>query len=394
MTKKYGFEVGVSIILGLPTETPADGAETLRFVKTLPVDYYAHNFLNIFVGTPLWTEHDQYRIRCCLDKTGLPATTGYAYDPKMLKPGPKCDKEETADLIRLIATDALYSCEALSAGKGTGSVILEGRELSPEIGEWLRKILTVGGTVVQVYPAMKQSEQWSRLYRDRDMLSEHLVPFEYHIQVQPKKTTNNNEDESWEIASASVDVYRKHRPKLLSIGASKGATPLVAWANNQETKASVCEISEYLRQPGDLVRLMNCIEKENALSSLRRMPIPPHVKYSARWLGRKAPCLSLTRIEVSGCGKIRCCRHGEPIGKVGDSPKTLSRRLAHLASAVERRRGCAKCRNKHCPRCPFPGIEDRAYCHVMTKQSPAHRLLEWIRLYSQLPLLVALKRNG
>jgi radical SAM superfamily enzyme YgiQ (UPF0313 family) len=393
LAKKYGFKVSVSIILGLPTETPADGVETLRFVKALPVDSYAHNFLNVFVGTPLWTTHEQYGIRCCLDKIGLPATTGYAYDTKMLKPGPKCNKEETAGLIRLLAADALYSCEGLLPGKGTGVVILERRELSPEIAEWLRAILTVGGTVVQVYPAMKESERGSRLYRDRSILSEHLVPFEYHIQVQPKKTIKDNEDESWEVASANVDVYRKHRKQLLSIRASRGATPLIAWANSQGANATVCEISEYLSRPSDLVRLMNRIEKENAVSYLRRMPIPPHVKYSARWLSGKAPCFSLSRIEIDGYGKIRCCRHGQPIGKVGDSPKVLSKRLAQLASAVERRRGCAECRNALCPRCPFPGIEDRAYCRVMTQSGPAHRLLEWIRLYSQLPLLVALKGN-
>lgn len=50
--KKYGFNVGVSIILGLPAETAEAGTATLRFVKSLPVDYYMHNFLWVFPGTP------------------------------------------------------------------------------------------------------------------------------------------------------------------------------------------------------------------------------------------------------------------------------------------------------------------------------------------------------
>ncbi len=51
--KDLGFNVGVSIILGLPTESAEDGAATLRFVKELPVDFYMHNFLWVFPGTPL-----------------------------------------------------------------------------------------------------------------------------------------------------------------------------------------------------------------------------------------------------------------------------------------------------------------------------------------------------
>src|ERR1039457_7243514 len=55
IAKKYGLTVGVSIILGLPTETPTDGAETLRFVKELPIDSYAHNFLKGIAATTLRT---------------------------------------------------------------------------------------------------------------------------------------------------------------------------------------------------------------------------------------------------------------------------------------------------------------------------------------------------
>lgn len=387
LAKRCGFKVGVSIILGLPTETPADGVETLRFVKKLHVDTYTHNFLWVFSGTRLWTTHANYGINCIIDKTGLPTTTGYFYDVKSLKPAPKCELEQSVHLLRLITTDVLCGCDASLARKGISSVIIEANELSPEMAEWLRSILTIGGVIVQVYSEMTSS-RWSLTFsRDRDVLNQHLVPACHYIQVRPKKKKDG--DESLEIAGASTEVYSAHKPALLAIKTSRGAGSLIAWAKCQQAKASVCEISKYLQQPAELNQLLERIEEKKTHSPLQQMPVPPQVKYPGRWLEGKAPCSSLARVEISGQGEVRCCHQGEPIGKIGDSPAALAKRLAHLAEGVERRRGCATCRNRHCPRCPFPGIDDRTYCQIMASQQRARGVLKWIRLYSRLPLLLA-----
>lgn len=396
LAKKYGLEVAVSIILGLPSETPADGAETLRFVRELQVDSYVHNFLWVYPGTPLWSTHDQYAIDCGRDNAGMPTTKGYSYDVTSLKPAPKCRSEEKAKLVRLLATDALWGCDS-SVGKGhkgIGAVTVTAGELSPEVAEWLRAILIVGGIVVQVYPAMKRGSEWLRLQRDRQMLSEHLVPAQHHIQVLPKTNrTTGRDSECWQVACAGVDVYRTHKPALLSIRAWDRGVPLMDWAKNRPTKMAACEMSEWLQRPGELAPLRDRIKRQDT-SSLQRMPIPPQVKYPGRWLRGRAPCLSLPRIEVSDCGEVRCCRQGKPIGRVGDSPAAMVKRLAHQARAAEERRGCAQCRNTRCARCPFPGVDDRTYCQIMTRQERALELLDWMWLYSQLPLLLALQRNG
>ena len=393
IARRYGLRVSVSIILGLPTETPTDGAETLRFVKELPVDSYTHNFLRVFPGTPLWNTHDKYRIGCTVDKTGLPETTKYSYDVKSLKPSSKCALKGDAHLVRLLAADALYGCEASPTAAGISAVILEVGELSPQTAEWLRGLLTVGGLVMQVYPAIKRPG-WLSLDRDRSVLRKHLVPLRLFIQVQPKIRNRNQDrtDESWEFACAGVDTYLSHRPMQRTIRTSTGAVPLVAWAKGQEVRATVCEISKCLGYPGQLVQIMERIETRNSPSPLQRMHVPPQVKYPGRWLRGRAPCLSLTRIEVSESGEVRTCRQGEPIGIVGDSRETLARRLAKFARAVNQRRGCARCQNGHCPRCPFPGISDREYCQIMTRRGRSLRLLNWVAVYSRLPLFLARQR--
>ena len=392
LAKKHGFKVFVSIILGLPTETSADAAETIRFVKQLAVDSYAHNFLHVFPGTPLWSTHQKYGIACTMNEIGLSETTEYAYNLRALKPGSNCVLREDARLIRLLTTDALYSCAAPSiAGTGIRSVILEGEELSPQTAEWLQRILSVGGLIVHLCPATRGSKEWLNLKEDRGLLKKHLVPTRHYIRAQLKKKTGGYE--RMDIGCASVNTFRMREPAALTIRASTRATPLIAWTQGYKANANVCEISRYLRQPAELVHLMDRIDAEDSSSPLQNMPFPPQVKYAGRWLRGKAPCLSLTRLEVSESGQIRTCRQGKPIGKIGDSRKVLLKRLAHLASDVARRRECAKCRNACCPRCPFPGIDDGAYCQIMTRQERALRSLDWIQIYSRLPLLLA-KQGG
>jgi anaerobic magnesium-protoporphyrin IX monomethyl ester cyclase len=388
LAKRHGFKVGVSIILGLPTETPADGAETLRFVKQLPADSYVHNFLQVFPGTPLWTTHENYGIGCTTDEIGLPETTDYFYDLNSLRPGPNCTLKEDARMVRLLTTEALYSCEASSTeARGISAVILEAERLSRQIAEWLHRILAIGGQVVQVRPTTRDSEEWLELKEDRSILRKYLVPTCHFVRVQLKKRTGGYE--RWDIACASVNTFRSREAAALSIRTSARATPLIAWAKGHQANASVCEISKYLQKPDELIQVMDRIDAAESPSTLRQMPFPPQVKYSGRWLRGRAPCLSLTRLEVSECGEVRTCRQGEPIGRVGDSREALSRRLAQLARDVEKRRGCATCQNKDCPRCPFPGIDDRAYCQVMRKQERALRSLDWIQIYSRIPLLLA-----
>jgi len=194
------------------------------------------------------------------------------------------------------------------------------------------------------------------------------------------------------ITCAEVDVLCIHKPELLLINASTEATPLIDWAKGQQTKAAVCEISEYMQRPIELIKLIDRIEAGNTPSPLQKMPVPPQIVYAGRWLCGNAPCSALRRVEVSGCGEVRCCRQGEPIGEVGDSREVLSKRLANLRKAAEQRRGCAECQNKNCPRCPFPGMEDEIYCQIMTRQKAAQRAISWLRIYSRLPSLVAFQR--
>ena len=60
MTKKGGLDVFASFMLGIPGETYEEGLETIKFAKSLPLDYC--NFLNFMplAGTPFFDDVDKY----------------------------------------------------------------------------------------------------------------------------------------------------------------------------------------------------------------------------------------------------------------------------------------------------------------------------------------------
>jgi anaerobic magnesium-protoporphyrin IX monomethyl ester cyclase len=392
--KKYGFNVGVSIILGLPAETAEDGAATLRFVKSLPIDYYMHNFLWVLPGTPLWETRGRYGIRCEINSLGLGTTTRYAYDVAKLRPRPKSSLDQDARLAHTLAADALYSCGAPGAesGAGIGAVILRGPELTAEIGVWLREILDVGGLVLQIYPPLKASEKNLRLDADRSIADENLLPARHHIQLVPR--AGQNGDRRWMVVCSGSDVYCAHKPDLLTISESDSALPFREWLAGRSKRCSLCDVSECLKHPRALLRFARETPEGGFGARLRRMAVPPAIKYPGRWLLGKAPCLSLSRIEINEAGEVRCCCHGEPVGAVGESRQALLNRLSRLAAETERRRGCAACPNTHCPRCPFPGVSDREYCGLMSRQERALNLLNWTHVYSRVPAILTLQRNG
>jgi anaerobic magnesium-protoporphyrin IX monomethyl ester cyclase len=385
--KKLGFTVGVSIILGLPTEKATDGEATLRFIKTLPLDYYIHNFLWLFPGTPLWETHTDYGLGCSLTEMGLPTTTEYAYDVNGLSPRPKCMLETDARLVRVLTEDAINDCEAPSPSRGSiSTVVIEAEQLTAGTAAWLQEILAVGGVVLQIYPPLKHEEREMRIYRDRCTMVEHLVPVRHYIQVE--RTRRNARNAGYGIACSGVDLYRKHKPTLVSIASMDGPSPLFDWLRGTSPSCELCDVSPDLLQSAEFGRLTKRMDAEPGGSPLQRMPIPPRFRYPGRWLKGSASCKSLNRLEVDSQGNVRSCRFGDPLGEVGDSKKDFVKRFSELARAAERRRGCHRCPRGECPRCPFPGLDDRTYCSTIMRRAPALRTLNSIRMYSRLPSAV------
>jgi hypothetical protein len=244
---------------------------------------------------------------------------------------------------------------------------------------------------LQLYPPLKRQQREQRLFCDRCMMSEHLVPARHYIQVDRKHTGTGND--RYVIACPGVEVYRTHQPPLVSITSTDGPSPMFAWLRGVSTSCEFCEVSPALLQSTELARLRQRVDAGPERSPLRRMPIPPKFRYPGRWLKGTSACKSLNRLEVDNEGNVRCCRFSDPAGKIGDTKEDFVKRISKLARAAEQRRGCHHCAKAECPRCPFPGLDDRTYCDTMVRCASALRTLRWIRMYSRLPSIVARQQD-
>lgn len=293
--------------------------------------------------------------------------------------------------MRTLAADSVFSCAGPSTEAGVSAAVLKADQLDPRTAGWLAGILDVGGILIQVYPPLKRRDEPERLHEDRSTVAECLVPVRHHIQLLPRGDRDGTA--RWMLACSGVDLYCQHKPRLVSLTTSGSQAPFWRWMHGTPADCDVCDVSDSLRQAGDILQFVTDAGDDGVYARLRRMPAAPGVMYPGRWLEGKAPCLSLTRIEIDTDGRVRPCRQADPIGNVGDDRQALAARLGSLAREAELRRGCEQCPATHCPRCPFPALDDATYCGIMRTQAPALDFLSRAHLYSRIPSMLTMQRD-
>ena len=388
--KKLGFHVGVSIILGLPKETPADGEATLRFVQSLPVDSYTHNFLRLIPGTPLWETQRRHNLQCAIDDVGLPGPTKHTYEVTRLRPGKKCVLEEKAAFVRELAADSVHDCQSPGTGRdGFSTIVIHADEVNADLAKWLQSHLEVGGTVLQLYPPLNKGKREQNTARDRQTVARNLVPHRYYIQLFRKRAGSDQ----LTVATSGLDLYQAHKPSLVSINSSRSSSPMLEWMRSGQTTCELCEVPPDVLRSGELKAFDKLVRSTSKSFPLEDMAIPPRITYPGRWLQEASSCKSLSRVEVDSEGHIRCCWLGEPLGTVADSKQDLLDRFSQFVQAAEQRRGCGSCTVKECPRCTFPGVDDQTYCETIKQSLPLLRTLGLVQVCSRLMSTVARQQD-
>lgn len=365
--RELGFITGVSIILGLPTETLGDARKTLQFVNDLPVDYYMHNILSVFPGTPLWENGHNLGIETGVGPLGLPSTRRLPFDVFKVKAAQKSNREYDANLIRSLAATGLYGCGAPQPQEGAlNMAVIQADHMDAATANWLARYLAVSGMVMQIYSQPEMASQRRMLRTHRETLYQALVPVRFYLQMVP--ISDDGDCRSWLVLSEISDVFERHRPQLVTIieCSTNDPDPLIAWASRDPRLENICWLESTLR---DGPRFGNTVQrlKEIGVHRLGRdFPLPPIPAYPDRWMGGRPACLTMSRIEVDSEGWVKVCRHGAKLGRIGDD---LSHMFTHLekewANASRRRNGFML-GAKRIPECPFPGLSEEVYCRLFT----------------------------
>ena len=363
-SKEMGFVTGVSIILGLPTETPDDARQTMQFVNNLPVDYYMHNILSVFPGTPLWGCHHDSGIETGLDPLGLPSTSKLPFNVFTVRAAAKSNREFDAKLIRNLATSALYGCGATVPKKGGITVaVIRADRMEKATADWLAGNLAVGGLVVQIYSQAEMATQRKLLREDRETLYLALTPLRYFLQMIPVADDGNCR--KWLILSEISDVFEFNNPEAVTIVEYFSGDPLGSWALAEPRTEDLCWLESSLANQERFTATIKNLKEIGLRRLAREFPVPLVPAYPDRWMGGRPGCLGLSRIEVDSGSRIRVCQHGPEIGNLGEDLATISSRLeTSKTQAVQRRIGLML-GNNGIPECPFPALPEETYCRLI-----------------------------
>jgi|GEM_PF-1423138 len=363
----------VSLIFGLPMETPAVARRTLDFIESLPLEGYSHNFLHVEPGTELWHTHSHYGISVSEGPQILPYRTTHAYDVYREVPV----RPHRMSLERMTrSAHALRFAERLSGdiqqrsdgeplsfaclsgaveprnlearwwssavGPATAIALLTGLLRPGEYDDWLSAAARFGLPLFRIDVAQQDEAGW--------VLADDGPALQAAAEYRLRRITSGNQGDLNPEEEDSVLVFRE---------LSTDATP---------------------ERAADWVRS----RAEQDAHSLSEVTL----ELSCRWTCRACPAATYSAAWIDERG-VRPCPPAPP-----QQPRQLKDLAAHEATAYAeemRRRGCATCEVRQtCPKCLHTApLEPAEYCLIQRRG----RMLESALLLEIARLLDRSTRN-
>ncbi|HEX2976069.1 MAG TPA: radical SAM protein, partial [Bacteroidales bacterium] len=349
--KKIGIEtVAASIMVGLPGESLAEARHTVDTINNNSnIDYYAHNFLNIFSGTHLshcYTRYG-YKVRFI---NGNPAFTKMTYPVDVIRKVYISGKSHLHSLKRSNDSSTIEILSLLH-GKNVGSpgfrnIIIESDYVSRALVKWLNEILTINGTIIQLY---SDEKLMNRLHN-----------------------SNYSKFIRWLSPSLKIRNYCFSRSKGSKLLLSRNSILLNIRDENENIR--FCNLDCLGNQPNPSVSFSKalCLEGDSGgadvysfltnvnrgkdtLSFLLNQKPLPYIAGLCKWTRKLANCISRNTLIIDKENKTRFCWFGQPTGKVGDSFDSLITNLENEKKEASARRNCTFCPAEgSCIKCPFP----------------------------------------
>jgi hypothetical protein len=342
--KKAGIKTSVSIILGLPGESPQKGRETVNFVKELHVDEYYHNFLLLFAGTELFYTRKKYNLDVVHSPSFLPYKTLYTYDVGEITPLSNSDYYGEVAVWRKTYTDIIsYRVDKPHAIK---HLLL--KRVPKDVDHfctWLQSVCVMHLLVVDTTDSTKEE-----VNRRKALLLQGGVPVGYYCHVK----------------DGCLNVY----------GLTDLSIPL--------------QTSLFYQGEGDLFTLETFQDlkalfhfykdhvKDGILSFQAQKA--PKIIGTCRWSECMCPALSGSILVVDGDAVV-CCHDGVGVGAIGDTVQQLRENLQDIQCETEKERGCGECSlNTMCSHCLAHPFHDE-FCTLKKRYPGVSQLVtlfEWV----------------
>jgi radical SAM superfamily enzyme YgiQ (UPF0313 family) len=376
--KKIGIKnVFSSIMVGLPNETIEEANRTIEAIdKCVNIDFYTHNLLKIYQGTPLFSTYPKYGYKIkFIDNNPIFSRTIY---PNEIVKKVNVSSKSLIHLTQKAKDNSALKILSLTDEKNGSerwfnNIILLSDTLGRHFVDWLKRILAINGTIIQIYS-------------NKDALFDHY---------------ENNNEIFIRYFSPSLNIlnyYLKRDNNLLLLNSYSPYSPSLLNLENKEGSISICDfnfVRSNLTNPEiDFLKIL-CKESDvddaisaydyfceakkekNLFDYLINKKVFPYFANLCKWTKDLSNCQKRNTLIINDISEIRLCWYGRKIGTVGQSYKEIFKNFESCQNKVSNQRKCNHCVAKnYCNKCitPFP-VSDKEYC-IKQKMNDITRVTE------------------
>ena len=360
--KKIGIKnIFASIMVGLPEETIEEANRTIETIdKYVDIDFYTHNFLSIYQGTPLFSTYKKYGYKVeFVDDNPIFCKTVYPNEiVKKVNISSKShihSTQKTND-INTLKTLSLVP-EKNSSGRWFNNIILVSDTIDRYLVDWLKEILAINGTIIQIYS-------------NKDFLFSHL---------------KNNYEEFVRYYSPSLKILNYYLGRDNNLLLLNSYASSLLKLENKEGCILICDfnfVRSNLTNPEiDFFKTL-CKESDNDDASsaynyfnefkteknlfdyLINKRVFPYFANLCKWTRDLSNCQKRNTLIINDRSEVRLCWYGRKIGTVGQTYTGIFKKFESYQKKISDQRKCSHCTARdYCNKCidPFP-ISDKDYC--------------------------------
>ena len=358
--KKIGIDkVFISIMVGLPGETRQDALKTIEFVNKLDIDFYSHNFLHIYKGTPLYQNYKKYgyKIRPLGKKNRILINNNFPFDVYKINLASKCKKIPNSRIIDYDTLKILsLNLKRTELKPYFDNVIINTDLIKYPIVNWMQENLAINGAIIHLY---SNKSKYLKLHEKNELcLFNEFCPTKYYEGYYWEKI-----DEESILKSGRMALFDEDIGLPLKLKNTSSALEEFRRGYN-DTPFSLCQDCVTSDANALYNFLIEISKSGNSFNYLLKRKFLPQFQNLCKWMGNQANCQKLETAIIEGDGSIRICWNGDSLGNINISFSDIRKNLHDLSIKNFEKRNCIGCKkNEACIKCLFPyPLSSEEYC--------------------------------
>ena len=360
--KKAGIRnISASIMVGLPNETIDDAKHTVEVIeKNQNIDQYSHNYLAIFKGTPLFNNYEKYGyVINYINNNPIFQKITYPVDVVTeVKISSKSNIHAIRDYTDKSTLKVLsLTCKESNAKSGFTNIILQSDYADRKFVNWLKEVLTINGTVIQIY---SDPESMTRLAeRNYEIFIKHISP------TLNVRNYCLREDENGIFLISPDSALLESDKKNNNIKLCNFESVRLNLGNSDVSfTRTICREAHAKDSSSAFNYLCTISKKEDPFSYLVNLKALPYFENICKWTKKLSNCTLRNTLIVNNKDQVRLCWNGTVIGEVGQSYDELIGNFESEQNEIMSRRQCSICMVKSsCIKCPCPSpLSEKDYC--------------------------------